>query len=67
MRYSSVMNLLVTGNQSATCLRVAAAVPAAAMLWILIAWTPRGRRQWLLAAAMMAYIGCYYFLLVRGR
>jgi hypothetical protein len=27
---------------------------------------PEGRRQWFLAAAMMAYVGCYYLVFVRG-
>ena len=48
-------------------LEVAAAIPAAVMLWTLICWNPKGRRQWLLTGAMLAYVACYYFLFVRGR
>jgi hypothetical protein len=46
---------------------MAAAIAAAAMLWALICWNPRGRRQWYLAAAMMAFVTCYYFLFVHRR
>src|SRR5207237_439625 len=58
-------DFLITANPSPTWLQVAAAIPAAAMLWTLICWTPRGRRQWYLAAGMIVYVACYYFLFVR--
>jgi hypothetical protein len=57
----------MVANQQLTWLEIVAAVPAAVMLWILLAWNPRGRRQWFVAAAMMIYIAGYYWLFVRGR
>jgi hypothetical protein len=47
-------------------LQAVAAIPAAVMLWTLICWTPRGRRQWYVAAGMIAYVVFYYVLFVRG-
>jgi len=52
-------------TQGPRWLEIAASIPAAAMLWALLCWNPKGRRQWYLAAAMMVYVACYYFLFVR--
>lgn len=60
-------NAWMVANQSPTWLQVVAAIPAAVMLWTLLAWNPKGRRQWFVAAAMMAYIAGYYWVFVRGR
>jgi hypothetical protein len=56
---------LVSVIYGPTWMHVAAAIPAAVMLWILISWSPSGRRQWLVAAAMTVYVALYYFLFVR--
>jgi len=58
-----MMNFFIAGKHP-TWLQILAALPAAVMLWGLISWTPRGRREWFLAAAMMAYIVYYYFIFV---
>ena len=42
-----------------------AAIPAAIMLWTLIAWNPEGKKQWFLAAGMALYVAAYYFLFAR--
>ena len=55
----------MTMTQGPRWLEIAASIPAAAMLWALLCWNPKGRRQWYLAAAMMVYVACYYFLFVR--
>jgi hypothetical protein len=60
-------NALMVANQSPTWLQVATAIPAAVMVWTLLAWNPKGRRQWLIAAAMMVYIAGYYWVFVRRR
>ena len=41
-------------------LEIVAAIPAAVMVWTLLCWTPKGRKQWILAAVMAAYIAVYY-------
>jgi hypothetical protein len=57
----------MVANQSPTWLQVVAAIPAAVMLWTLLAWNPKGRRQWVIAAVMMVYIAGYYWVFIRGR
>jgi hypothetical protein len=42
-----------------------AAVPAAFMLWGLLAWTPKSRKQWLIAVGMAIYIAIYYIIFIR--
>jgi hypothetical protein len=63
----NVTNAAMVANQSPTWPQVVASIPAAVMLWTLLAWNPKGRRQWLIAAAMMVYIAAYYWVFVRGR
>jgi hypothetical protein len=63
----NVTNAWMVEKESPTWLQVVAAIPAAVLLWTLLAWNPRGRRQWLVAAAMMVYIAAYYWVFVRGR
>jgi hypothetical protein len=46
-------------------LMIVAAVPAAVMLWALLAWNPKSGRQWLVAIAMMGYVAFYYFVFIR--
>jgi hypothetical protein len=41
------------------------AVPAAVMMFILIAGNPRTKKQWLWAAGMAGYVALYYFFVVR--
>lgn len=41
------------------------AVSAAVMMFILIAWNPRTKKQWLWAAGMAGYVALYYFFVVR--
>jgi hypothetical protein len=50
-----------------TWLKTVAAVPAAVMLWILLAWNPEGRRQWRIAIVMMLYIAAYYWFFVHNQ
>ena len=42
-----------------------AALPAAAFLWILLAWNPASRRHWFLAAGMAVYVFLYYIVFIR--
>jgi hypothetical protein len=58
---------LMVANQSPTWLQIVAAIPAAVMVWTLLARNPKRRRQWFVAAGMMVYIAGYYWLFVRGR
>jgi hypothetical protein len=57
---------LMVAKPNPTWLRILAAIPAAVMLWVLLAWNPKGRRQWLVAVAMAVYIAGYYWMFVRG-
>ncbi len=61
-----MINTLIVTTQSPTWLQTVAAIPAAVMLWILLAWHPKGRRQSLIAVAMILYIAGYYWLFVRN-
>ncbi len=61
------MNVLMDRNQSISWIQTVAAIPAAVMLWALIVWNPKNRKQWLLAAAFALYITGYYFLFVYRR
>ncbi len=67
MRYLNILTFLLFENHAPTWLEVAASIPAAVMLWAILWWTPKGRRQWFLAAAMIAYLACYYLIFVRHR
>lgn len=64
---STRLLLCVIALKSPAWVQVVAALPAAVMLWTLLAWNPKGRRQWFVAAAMMLYIVGYYWVFVRGR
>lgn len=44
---------------------VVAAIPAAVMLWGLLAWTPRSKKQWILAGGMAIYVALYYLLFIK--
>ena len=57
----------MAATQSPSWLQVVAAIPAAVMVWALLVWDPKGRRQWLIAAGMMIYVAGYYLVFVRGR
>jgi hypothetical protein len=59
-------NTLMVANQSPAWLQTVAAIPAAIMLWTLLAWDPKGRRQWFVATGMMFYIAGYYWVFIRG-
>ena len=58
---------MVVANQSPAWLQTVAAIPAAVMLWVLLVWNPKGRRQWSVVAAMVVYIAGYYWVFVRHR
>jgi hypothetical protein len=64
MRDVNITSAWIVANEHVTWLEVVAGVPAALMLWILIVWNPKGRRQWLIAAALMIYVGGYFWLFV---
>jgi len=61
------MTILIDQNQHVSWIQTVAAIPAAVMLWTLLAWNPKTRRQWLLAAAFAIYIAGYYFLFIYRR
>jgi hypothetical protein len=61
------MNILIDQNQRISWIQTVAAIPAALMLWTLLAWNPKTRRQCLLAGAFAIYIAGYYFLFLDRR
>lgn len=50
---------------SAVWLKIVATIPFAIFGWVLLARTPKSKRQWFWAVVMGVYIAVYYLIFIR--
>jgi hypothetical protein len=55
----------MSGKHWPAWVQIASVVPMGIMLWVLILWTPKTKRQWFYAALMGLYILLYYITFLK--